>query len=123
MEVKILDKKIEISEVGLEGIERLILTIKIGLLTLLEENAISIEELENYIYSPYSAEHLRKLGVNPIIVDLIISGCELEDFDSLMPDKLSEKINTIKTKSIEIYKKINKPNLPTKKWIDVDKAN
>ena len=114
-----MTNKLVISEEGVGGIERLILTINIGLLTLLEEKALSIEEAENYIYSPYSESYLKRLDVNPQILDLIISGCQLEDFESLLPHKLFDKIHVMKTESINIYKTLKRPLIPTKKWIDM----
>ena len=113
-----MKKKLIISEEGKTNIERLALTIHVGLLTLLQKNIINIEEAENYFFSPYSAEYLKSLDVDEEIVELIWHTCELENIESLMPEDLLSEINRYRNKSIEIIKSLPKPNLPTKKWID-----
>jgi predicted ThiF/HesA family dinucleotide-utilizing enzyme len=112
--------KLVISEEGKINIERMVLTIKIGLLTLLRKGIITIEEAENYFYSPYSAEKLEELGVDKKIVDLVYYGCELEDVESLTPERLDDVIDKITIETIEISKQLPRSELPTKKWIDWD---
>ena len=101
-----------------DDIERFILIVNIGVMTAIKEGVISIEEAENYMYSPYSIEKIRKLGINEDIIKLVELGCELEDVESLIPDKLSATIDEISIKSTELLRTVPKSALPFKKWID-----
>ena len=120
-----MEKKLVISEIGKENIERLALTIHVGLLTLLKENIISIDEADSYFFSPYSAMYLESLGVDEALVDLIWHTCELENTESLMPERLPEMIDKRKNEALEMLKKLPRyPKYPNplgqsiKKWID-----
>lgn len=101
-----------------EDIERFILIENIGIMTAIKEGVISIEEAENYLYSPYSVERIKNLGINEDVVKLVELGCELEDVESLIPDKLNNSIDEISNKSIELLHSTAKSILPLKKWID-----
>jgi len=49
---------------------------------------------------------------------LIELGCELEDVESLIPDRLSSAIDEISAKSSKLLRTIPKSAPPLKKWID-----
>lgn len=110
--------KLKVSVEGKKEIEKFILLLNIGLASALMEGAVSIEEAENYLFSPYSVRKLDELGISECVTEIIQLGCELEDVESLIPQKLQDNINMIKLKSLEKLKtRINK-SLPCKKWID-----
>jgi len=79
--------ELNISIKNKDDIERFILILNVGMMTAIKEGVISIEEAENYLYSPYSVEKIRKLGINEDVIKLIELGCELEDVESLIPDR------------------------------------
>lgn len=99
-------------------VERIMLILILGISTALERKVISIEEAENFLYSPYSMERLKKIGVKENIVNLIHLGSELENVERLIPDKLLVSIDDIKERALEILQKIPKDTMPTKKWLD-----
>ncbi len=101
-----------------DDIERFILIANIGMMAAIKEGVISIEEAENYLYSPYSVERVRSLGINEDVIKLVELGCELEDVESLIPDKLNNSIDEISIKSTELLRSVSKSALPLKKWID-----
>lgn len=101
-----------------DDIERFILILNIGMMAAIKEGIISIEEAENYLYSPYSVEKIRKLGINEDIIKLVELGCELEDVEILIPDKLNNAIDEISIKSSELLGTVPKSALSFKKWID-----
>lgn len=101
-----------------KDIEYFILITNIGMMTALKEGLISIEEIENYIYNPYSVEKIKNLGINIDIIKLVELGCELEDVESLIPDKLNSSIDEIRNMSIELLRSLPKQALPFKKWLD-----
>lgn len=103
-------------------IERLISIINIGICTALESGALSFEEAETYLYSPYTIEQLEKLGVAQKLIDLVHLGTELEDVKSLLPDKLNSSIEEIKVETIEFLKSLtsnSSTRFPRKKWLQV----
>lgn len=108
--------KISIEDIN--EIEAFVLILNIGLMNAIKDNAISIEEAENFFYSPYTMGRLESLGVSEKILDLIHLGCELEDVESLIPDKLDDSIKTIKNQSIDLLRSLPKLKLPLNKWLD-----
>ncbi len=79
---------LKISVNGKNEAERLLCILNIGVAACLKEGLISIEESENFLYSPYSMELLKEAKLDSEIIDLIHLGSELEDVESLIPEKL-----------------------------------
>ena len=100
--------------------ERLVLVNAIGLLESLENELLTIEDCENYLFSPYSVSILEEKNMNPQIIEIIELGCELEDIQSLMPDKLNVEIRDLKERAKECLKNTTPYENPyeVKKWID-----
>lgn len=98
--------------------ERFILLMNIGLMTALKNGSITIEDAENYLYSPYSAKKLEKLGSGKEVITLINLGCELENVKSIIPHELINSMDDIEMQSKELLRLLPKSTLPVKKWID-----
>lgn len=88
--------ELKISITGKSGSERLVSIIQLGIITALENEIMSIEEAEGYLFNPFTAEKLEKYGFNKEVIDIIRDGCELEDIESLVPDKLLTNISKLK---------------------------
>ena len=88
--------------------EKKILIKIIGVLESLSHHAITITEGEKYIFSPKFSKELINMGCNKKIIDIIEECCELEDIESLIPEKLDQNINLLKLKSIDILKLYDK---------------
>ena len=84
--------------------EKKILIKIIGALESLNSNAITISEGEKYIFSPKISRKLINMDCNKKITDIIEECCELEDIESLIPEKLCKNINSLKLKTIEVLK-------------------
>ena len=80
--------------------ERFFLVCIIGLTEALLENSISIEDAEKALFSPYSMRILTEKGISENIIELVGLGTELEDIESLLPDKLKCEIQEIKKKAM-----------------------
>ncbi len=102
---------------SLHEYEIMLLVTYIGTLESIRRRVILIEEAQNYLLSPYSADTLKKRGVNPEISHLIYCACELEDIESLIPDELDHAIQELIEQSLASLAKIPKPTLPTEKWL------
>lgn len=109
--------KLSLTIKGKNEIERLLLALNIGLLIALEKGMFKLEELEGYLYNPYSVQILEKMGIDTKVIDLISLGCELEDVNSLIPEKLVKTIQELKDKSIHTLEVIPEPTLPTQRLI------
>ncbi|MDQ0418838.1 hypothetical protein J2Z48_003043 [Croceifilum oryzae] len=98
-------------------IERVLSIILLGMLSALEKGLISIEEAEGYLFSPYSFMALREMGISEEIISIVEEGCELEDVESLRPEKLLEAIIELRIKAEESIRSIPTPSIPTEKII------
>lgn len=99
-------------------IERFILLNIIGLMDSMIVGAIATEDCEVYLFSPYSVDKLNALNLDKNIVDLVEMGCELEDVESLIPEKLHKSIDEIRLKAIDLLINLPKEEVGLKKWID-----
>lgn len=97
-------------------IERLLSILSLGLCAALEQGALSIEAAERYLYSPYTLELLQKLNISPEVLQVVHLGTELEDVESLLPEKLGESLAEIKERSFKILQTL--PNSAAEQqWI------
>lgn len=110
-----MELKISIS--GTQESERLVSIIQLGLVLALEEEVISIEEAEGYLFNPFTVEKLEMYGFDGEVVEIIREGCELEDIKSLVPEKLLINLNRLKTKILNNISSIESPKLPVEKLI------
>lgn len=54
-----------------------------------------IEEAELLMFSPYFAGNLKKYDLNEMLLQVTEEGCELEDIESLIPDRLADVIQLL----------------------------
>ena len=97
-------------------IERLLAILQIGLCVALEQDILSIEDAERYVYSPYTLEKLEALGVSPQLQRLVQLGSELEDVASLLPEKLAESLAEIKQAALDILQDLP-AETTDQKWV------
>lgn len=105
---------------GKVEIERLIAILNLGVCSALDNNVLSIEEAAAYLYSPYTMEQMKKLGLAQELIDTIHLGTELEDVESLLPDKLKDSIEEIEAETLKFMQALltTAPNTsPPPKWI------
>lgn len=111
--------KISLEEVN--DVQQFLLINIIGLMESLRNDCITITDAEVALFTPYSISILKKLDVNRDIIDLVSMGLELEDYESLIPYKLDERIDEIKELAIKKLKQMkNKERqmIQREKWID-----
>lgn len=113
-------KKIKVSIPHKNEIERFILISLIGMMDALLEDSLTIEDCENYLLNPYSYHLLEEKEINPDIVTLVHLGAELEDIESILPEKLKESIKDIREKAITLLRNTDPSENPykVKEWID-----
>ena len=114
MFMKILVSKEELSKVD----EKILLLAVLGMLRALEGNCITINEAEKFLLSPGMADILKEQKCNEKIVHIIEKGCELEDVDSLIPEKLGEVVKELIDDTLNIlngYKEFDKS-----RWFELE---
>lgn len=97
-------------------IERLLSILNLGLCAALAQGVLSIEAAEHYLYSPYTLEMLQELDVSPKLLQVVHLGTELEDVESLLPEKLDESLAEMKQLSLEILRTLSATN-PDRQWV------
>lgn len=84
--------------------EKRLLVSMIGVFELLKEKIITIDEAEAYLFSPRNIKMFKDEGVSEEILHILEECCELEDIESLLPERLSMEICEFKNRTIEILK-------------------
>lgn len=98
-------------------IEKLILTLNLGILESLQNGSMNFDEARNYFYRPYVAQFMELLGSNEELVQLLHDCCLLEDIDRLAPEKITYAINDRKKNTIKLLRKIPKSINP-RYWLN-----
>lgn len=70
---------------------KLVLVCSIGLLEALKTRLLTINECEQYLFTPYSASILERKGINRKVTEIV----ELEDVESLRPERLDANIDDL----------------------------
>ena len=99
-------------------IEKLVLINILGTLEALKNKKLTIDESESIIFAPYTFITLKKKGVDKRIIDIIHEGCELEDVESLCPDKLDATIESLKQRTLSLLEEYEEDN--KQRWIQID---
>ena len=90
--------------------EKIILLSIIGSLDAIKEEAVSIDEIEKFLFSPHIYHKLKQKGYSGDILQIIEEGCELEDIFSLLPDKFDGDIDNMRRKSLLLLKNYEEYN-------------
>ena len=90
--------------------EKIILLSIIGSLDAIKEEAVSIDEIEKFLFSPHIYHKLKQKGYSGDILQIIEEGCELEDIFSLLPDKFDGVIDNMRRKSLLLLKNYEEYN-------------
>ncbi|MGO4733743.1 DUF3969 family protein [Paenibacillus sp. 2KB_22] len=96
-------------------IERIVSILGLGMLTALEEGVVNLEEIEGYLFNPFTVDILENMVLENAVIEIIKSGCELEDVESLIPQKLQSTISGLKEDTINTLRQLPAPNIPTEK--------
>lgn len=97
---------------------RFALVLIIGTIVALREKAITLEEAEQFLFSPYTAIQLKNAKVPRKTIDLIWHGGELEDVLSIIPDKIDSSIDDILQNALKYLERLPRAEYPIKKWIE-----
>ena len=84
--------------------EKKILINIVGILECIKNDSITITEGEKWLFSPRVVEFLKNEGCNKKILEIIEEACELEDIETIIPQKLAGEIIKLKERAIEELK-------------------
>ena len=95
--------------------------LSLGVLYCLNNKMISIDEAEGFVFKPYVPRLLSEINASQELIDIIALGCELEDIESLAPEKLPANIDRLFEDLILFIKENKKNNKPIDKEIILTK--
>jgi len=99
--------------------ERAILLMALGSLQALEHQAITIDESQRILFSPYISTHLENNKVSKRVIDIITECCELEDIFEIIPTKyIQQTLRILQNRIIKILKRYDEE--PRKRWVIID---
>ncbi|MGC6768951.1 DUF3969 family protein [Enterococcus sp. LJL51] len=100
--------------------ERLILVTALGLLESLKNNVLTIDECQNYLFSPYTQSILEAKKIDEAVVATIEKCLFLEDYEDLLPNQLTGYIEQLREDILELIENRNTvANIyEVKKWLD-----
>ncbi|MCW3382303.1 DUF3969 family protein [Escherichia coli] len=86
-----------------EHAEKFISLLVLGVLYSIEK-AISIDEAEGFIFKPSTSKTLNAASHSKNLIDIIDSGCELEDISSIIPENLSGNIDKLINQTLDFIR-------------------
>lgn len=94
----------------------------IGLLKALKSRLLTTNECEQYLFSPYSTSILERKGIDRKVIEIIEFAWELEDVESLRPERLDANIDELIDKAKGCLKRMEyDPDFNVeRKWLDED---
>ncbi len=99
-------------------IEKIFLTMALGMLDALEHGAMDFDQAYRLFLRPYVSMHLEKLGSREAIVEFFIDLCMLEDIARLVPNKLNESIESSRREALDLLKSIAADEQTEKFWVN-----
>lgn len=99
---------------------KMILVCAIGLFESIKSNLLTINECEQFLFSPYTTSILEKKGIDKKVIEIIEFAWELEDIESLRPERLDDNIDILINKAKGCLKNIEyDPDFNVeRKWVD-----
>lgn len=86
------------------NLAKTLLALIVGVSRALQQKSLTLNEAEQIIFSPAIFELAKKNSIDARIVSLIRRGTELEDIESLIPDKYSTSIDEIEKDAHNLLK-------------------
>ncbi len=91
----------------------------LGICAAIVGESLSIAEAES-LFNPHTLEQLETLGLASDLIEIVHLGTELEDVQSLIPERLSESLTEIEAKALTFLNSIDLSTQATfrvKSWI------
>ncbi|NJM47157.1 MAG: DUF3969 family protein [Alkalinema sp. RU_4_3] len=93
-------------------VSELVAVMSLGLCTAIAGGSVSIEEAERRLFNPKVLAQLTGLGLSESLLEIVHLGTELEDVQSLVPERLSESLAQMQAKSLAFLNQtMNRSNI------------
>lgn len=99
------------------AMERVVLATIVGLCTALEEQELDLAVAEQILFTPYCQRTLEGVGFGRQLTSLIHDGTELEDIESLMPERYDNAVRRIKRRALELLGRAGPATPPGESWL------
>jgi Protein of unknown function (DUF3969) len=81
-------------------LSQLVAVMSLGMCAAIGAGGVSLEEAERRLFNPQVLMRLAGLGVSEDLMEIVHLGTELEDVQSVIPDRLAESLAEIQTKAL-----------------------
>jgi len=85
--------------------EKFIGFLTLGVLYSLEHELISIDDAEGFIFMPSVVQVLKEAKLSEELINIVASGCELDDIADIVPDHLRGSISELIARVAMVIKK------------------
>lgn len=99
--------------------EALAATLCLGLLAAIERGALTLDDAEARLFSPYTMRVLRAIGARDEVVDCIHRGTELGDIGELLPARLAATIAELREAALVVLREA-RGREPSPHWLSTD---
>jgi len=103
-------------------IDCLVAVLSLGLCVAIETKDLTIQDAEDYLFSPYTMRVLGLNGASSEAVDLVHLGTELENVQRIVPEHLQDSLDDMRSLASAILKAPSRSSEPKSKWLQVGSA-
>ena len=91
-------------------VSQLVAVLSLGLCTAIAAGSVSIAEAEKRLFNPKVVAQLQGLDAPAALIEIVHLGTELEDVQSLLPERLGESLAEIQAKTLTFLTKSVSPS-------------
>lgn len=100
------------------NIVKLLTILSLGLTEGIRAKVVSIDDAQQLLYSPRTMKLLRELGCSEELIDLVHLGTELEDIESLLPERLADNLLQMSDSAMDALRKMPMICSEQSEWYD-----
>lgn len=95
-----MDENLRSVEDQRSEVAQIVAFMSLGICTAIVARSLSIEDAERRLFNPQVLARLTELELPEALIEIIHLGTELEDVQSLVPDRLSESLAQMQAKAL-----------------------
>ncbi len=81
-------------------VSQMVAVMSLGMCTAIVAGSLSIEDAERRLFNPQVLARLTELGLPEALIEIVHLGTELEDVQSLIPDRLGKSLEQMQAKAL-----------------------
>jgi len=110
-----MEKELRMKVASPLEIERIVLVLNLGILRAVRHGAMTVDDAMWYFLRPYVGLLVAEVGGREETRELIMECCELENVQSLIPDRLPAIVEQLELRNLELLASL--PKKPTEYWL------